>query len=187
MKNLTVFFCCNRFVYGLRLDNRKRAPRPERTRTMKAQKYIVIGRYDSERHSYIPGGDIRHVCSSHRTDGAAWAAAPRHHDALGGCLGSDMLTTVMERCARCGSKRANELLADDEIDSYQYAGWLYCAVDYWSSHRAVFVGGGLVGVRANGRRIKGEAHHETETERRRTGGMAGQDERDLRGRQGDAE
>jgi len=113
---------------------------------MKAEKYIVIGKYDCERNSYIPGGDIRHVCSGHRTERAAWVAAPRHHSALGGCDGSDMLTSVMQRFARCGSKRAKELLADEMVDSYEHAGWVYCECDYWAAHRAVFTGQGFAAV-----------------------------------------
>ncbi|RLB65124.1 MAG: hypothetical protein DRH04_10810 [Deltaproteobacteria bacterium] len=116
---------------------------------MKAQKYIVIGKYDSERNSWIPGGDIRHVCSSHRSERAAWEAAERHHYDLGGCDGSDLLTDVMVRGPRLDSRAAKVWLEDQKgeysgyEDYYEHEGYLYFGCDYWSAHHFEFCNGGI--------------------------------------------
>ena len=111
---------------------------------MKKMEYIVIGKYDSERNSWIPDGDIRHVCSTHRSEGAAWIAAQKHHGKLGGCDGSDILTSVMRRAPR-GWKPPEEY-GDDPIDWYDFDGTYYIECDYWSAHDVVFTGSGLAAV-----------------------------------------
>ena len=94
---------------------------------MRKEKYIVTGKYDSQRNSWIPDGDIRHVVSGHRTESAAWKAAHRAHGLLGGCNGSDMLTEVMARAPK-------NYKPDEEEDTYDYDGALYIECDYWSGH-----------------------------------------------------
>jgi len=116
----------------------------------RATKYIVIGRYDCERNSCIPDGDIRHVRSGHNTQPTAWLAAHRIHTSLGGCDGSDMLTKVMERYARFDSRKSRDFRteADDgenpsHADWYEHAGWLYIECDFWAAHQIVPALGGL--------------------------------------------
>lgn len=117
---------------------------------IRASKYIVIGRYDCERNSWIPGGDIRHVCSGHNTEPAAWHAAEKHHTALGGCDGSDSLTDVMVRGPRMNTRKARQILEDarwdSQVDWYKHAGYLYLGCDYWAAHKIVPAYGGLAAV-----------------------------------------
>lgn len=116
----------------------------------RATQYIVIGKHDSERNSWIEGGDIRHVCSGHNTERAAWVACEHAHRGLGGCEGSDMLSSVMARYARLGSRKARDYIADSEdgenpsyADYYKHAGWLYVPCDWWSAHQIIVTPGGL--------------------------------------------
>ena len=114
---------------------------------VRAERYIVVGCYDSERNSWLEDGDIRHVCSGHRTERAAWIAADRHHDLLGGCDGSDRLTDVLRRYAREGSRRAQRFDDNDGlIDTYLHAGYLYIGCDFWGGHNIVPAGGALIAV-----------------------------------------
>lgn len=116
---------------------------------MNATKYIVIGRYDCERNSWIENGDIRHCISGHNTESAAWRAAAKAHGSLGGCDGSDSLAEVMARYAKLGSRKAQKYLelADSVYppqgaeDSYEHAGWLYVPCDFWNAHEIVPVAG----------------------------------------------
>ena len=108
---------------------------------MKKMEYIVIGKYDSERNSWIPDGDLRHVCSTHRTEGAAWSASRKHHKDLGGCDGSDSLATVMRRAPQGWTPPDD--YGDEMIDWYDYDGTYYVACDYWSGHNIVFDGMGF--------------------------------------------
>lgn len=101
---------------------------------MSSSKYIVIGRFDCERNSYLPAGDIRHVVSNHRTLHGAAVAADRAHRALGGCAGGDMLAQVMER------REPGAPPADEWADTYEHAGCLYVAVDRLGGTHAVTVG-----------------------------------------------
>jgi hypothetical protein len=106
---------------------------------MRNQKYIVIGRHDCERNSWLPDGDIRHKVSGHRTETAAWAAAEKAHSELGGCDGSDSLTKVMIR--------APEGYDPDEYeDTYDHDGILYLECDFWGGHKIRHDGYGLVAV-----------------------------------------
>ena len=114
-----------------------------------ARQYIVIGRYDCERNSWIPGGDIRHFISSHNSGPAAWRAAERAEGDLGGCDGSDSLTAVLRKFARLGTRRAaafHAALEGDEsqsADYYEHAGWLYVGCDFWAAHKIVPMDGGI--------------------------------------------
>ncbi len=104
---------------------------------MRATKYIVIGRHDCERNSYIPGGDIRHVVSHHHSLPAAARAADKAHEELGGCDGSDPLTQVMRRLESADST------PDETDDTYDYAGCQYIVVNVFDSHSIVPAPGGL--------------------------------------------
>jgi len=106
---------------------------------MKKQEYIVIGKYDCERNSWIPDGDIRHVVSGHRTESAAWKAAHRAHGELGGCDGSDMLTKVMILAPQGYEVEEYE-------DTYDYDGILYIECDYWGGHRVDHNGLGFISI-----------------------------------------
>lgn len=98
--------------------------------------YIVIGRYDSERNSYIPGGDIRHLISEHDSLADAARAADAAHADLGGCDGSDALAQVM-RLMEAGET------ADDFDDTYEHDGARYIAVNVFDSHEITAEDGGL--------------------------------------------
>ena len=110
---------------------------------MNATKFIVIGKYDSERNSWIEGGDIRHVVSGHRTESAAWRASEEAHGDLGGCDGSNSLATVMARYARLGSRKSQAYINGDEGDYYEHADHLYVPCDFWKAHKVVAFAGGL--------------------------------------------
>ena len=116
---------------------------------MKAQAFIVIGRYDSERNSWIEGGDIRHLVSGHHSERAAWRAAERAHSDLGGCDGSSSLTDVMRKFAPLDSRKAQEFIAKTQVwdsegsDYYESQGWLYVPCDFWAAHEVYVAPGGL--------------------------------------------
>ena len=98
----------------------------------------MLGRYDSERNSWIEGGDIRHVVSGHHTERAAWIASEKAHRDLGGCDGSDSLATVMQKFARVGSRKAKPIVEDQYTpDWYEHAGWIYVGCDFWAAHQIV--------------------------------------------------
>ena len=103
---------------------------------MRATKYIVIGKYDSERNSWIEGGDIRHVVSCHRTLGAAAASVFPAHRALGGCDGGSCLATVARRL-----ERGEEYETTANI--YKYAGRRYLVLSVWDTHEVAPAAGGL--------------------------------------------
>jgi hypothetical protein len=118
---------------------------PEITMT---QQFLVIGQYDSERNSWIPGGDIRHVVSQHRTERAAWRACDRAHSHLGGCDGGNSLATVVRRFAKIGSRKAKAWLERQDqystfADWYEHDGWLFVGCDFWQSHKIAPASGGL--------------------------------------------
>jgi hypothetical protein len=108
-------------------------------------KYIVIGRFSHERNSWVPNGDIRHVVSGHRRLSAARRAADATQYARGGCDGSDLLSKVMIRAARLGSRKAAEV-AGGSHDHYEYAGWIYVEVPFWDDHELTIIPGGF-GIR----------------------------------------
>jgi len=103
---------------------------------MNATKYIVIGRHDCERNSWIEGGDIRHVVSCHRTLAGAAAAVFPAHRALGGCDGSDLLAAVARRLESAEK-------VDEDADVYEHAGARYLVLSVWDSHEVAPAYGGL--------------------------------------------
>jgi len=104
---------------------------------MRVTRYIVIGRHDSERNSWIENGDIRHVVSCHYTLAAAAKAVFPAHRALGGCDGSDLLAHVAERMPRGWEPE------DEYADTYEHAGRIYRVLSVWDTHEAVPAPGGL--------------------------------------------
>lgn len=117
---------------------------------MKATKFIVIGVYSHEQNSWIPDGDIRHVCSCHNTLRGASIAAGKAHFSLGGYDGSNMLAEVMQKFARIGSKKAKRYTEADYYDyerhsanMYEHAGWLYLEVSIWDRSEVVATSGGF--------------------------------------------
>ena len=104
---------------------------------MRKEKYIVIGQYDCQRNSWIPGGDIRHFISGHRTESSAWHAAHRAHGALGGCSGSNELAKVMARAPR-------RFTPGEDEDTYDHEGALYVECDFWAGHSIRHDGLGFV-------------------------------------------
>jgi hypothetical protein len=122
---------------------------PQEDSVKKTSEYIVVGRWNSERNSWIEDGDIRHIVSQHRTEYAAWIGAQNAHKNLGGCDGSDSLATVLRRGARLGSQKAKEIeekVRGEYADTYEHGGWLYVGCDYWKAHSIVPFGGALLAI-----------------------------------------
>ena len=116
---------------------------------MNAQLYIVIGIHSSEQNSWIPGDDIRHFISGHRSSRTASVAADEAHEDLGGCDGSHALSEVMRRYARIDSKKAKKYTeagygsVEDGANIFEFAGWLYLEESIWDRAEIVATHGGL--------------------------------------------
>ena len=111
---------------------------------MKAQKFIVVGKHESEQNSWIPNGDIRHFISGHRSCSAASESADVAHFNLGGFNGSNMLAEVMRKFAPLASKRADRYQEQNPVaNTFEHAGWLYTDVSVWDRSEVVAINGGL--------------------------------------------